>query len=122
MSFMLRNVRGAAREVMHKWYRGRVERSLRDYGLKYEDTFIEHPEVLEAISRLPPEVQQARQRRINRAFDISAKKKPLEGAARDNQDPWERYMTKELAQVQAERREYELLNGWHFRGFSNPWK
>lgn len=46
-------------------------------GLKLEDLYVEHPDVVKALSRLPPDVLRARELRIKRAFDLSLKKKAI---------------------------------------------
>jgi len=47
------------------------------YGLIYDDLRIVNDDVREALSRLPPSVLAARDRRIKTAFDLSLKHKHL---------------------------------------------
>ncbi|CAM9910247.1 unnamed protein product [Choristocarpus tenellus] len=71
-------------------YKKSMDRKLRHYGLKLEDLYIEEsPDVGEALSRLPPEEIQARNRRLMRAFDISLKRVPLPQHIQDVQKPFE---------------------------------
>ncbi len=77
----------------------------------YDDTLIETPQVLLAISRLPKDVRIARERRIQRAFDLSTKQKecPVEFQPKD---PFDSYLTPYLNQINREGLERSVKN--HF--------
>ncbi|CAM9309275.1 unnamed protein product [Discosporangium mesarthrocarpum] len=93
-------------------YKRSMDRKLRAFGLKYDDLRMEEsPDVGEALKRLPKEELVARQRRLMRAFDISLKRTPLPQHIQDVQKPFEPYLADAIKQVQAEKKERELLNG-----------
>ena len=64
-----------------KWYQGRVNTELAQFGLRYHDCLVETDNYLKAVERLPMQEQIDRQRRIKRAADISLKKKYLAPAS-----------------------------------------
>mmetsp|Transcript_2211 Transcript_2211/g.2300 ORF Transcript_2211/g.2300 Transcript_2211/m.2300 type:complete len:105 (-) Transcript_2211:97-411(-) len=57
-----------------KQYQAIVAARLAPYGLKYNDLLVETEDVKGALTRIDPDILLERERRIKRAFDISAKK------------------------------------------------
>ncbi|KAJ1443500.1 ubiquinol:cytochrome c oxidoreductase 14 kDa subunit [Ochromonadaceae sp. CCMP2298] len=90
-------------------YRGIVAARLRTYGLRYDDLLIETPDMHKALSRTDADVRLARERRIKRAFDLSAKKKalPIEIAMKD--EPMKMYLNGQIDVAIAEREQKQLL-------------
>jgi len=72
---------------------------------------IESDDVKKALSRISPDVLQERERRIKRAFDLSAKRKelPIEYSEKNPFDP---YLRNHTDIAKAERQEREVLNGY----------
>jgi len=91
-------------------YRGVVGGRLKKFGLKYDDLLIEQQDVMKALGRIDKTTLVERERRIKRAFDLSAKRKEL---PRELQayDPFDLYLHQKVAAAQREREEKELLNG-----------
>lgn len=79
-------------------------------GLTYHDAIAEGPAIQKAISRLPLDMQEARERRIRRAFDLSAKKMYL--PKDQQQDPWREFEVVDaiMARTQMEYDEMKHLN------------
>jgi ubiquinol-cytochrome c reductase subunit 7 len=78
-------------------------------GLLYDDLRIETPIVTEAVRRLPQDVQDARDRRIQKAFDLSVKKTVLPESewVLDDQDiPYLAPYLEEVEREFAERQEF----------------
>mmetsp|Transcript_24804 Transcript_24804/g.22526 ORF Transcript_24804/g.22526 Transcript_24804/m.22526 type:complete len:105 (-) Transcript_24804:51-365(-) len=90
-------------------YRNSLRKSLAEYGLKYEDILVENDEVLKALSRLDPQALKEREMRIKRAFDLSAKKKVIPVELQVG-DPLSFYLKPHLDEIEAERKEREILN------------
>lgn len=90
-------------------YQKAVSKRLAMYGLKLEDLYVEEPSVEKALSRLPPDVLQARERRIKRAFDLSAKKKTMPEELWDKK-PLEEYMESHIQIAKAEEDEKKSIN------------
>jgi ubiquinol-cytochrome c reductase subunit 7 len=75
-------------------------------GLKYDDLLMETPEVTEAIRRLHPDEQIARQQRLKIAFDLSVKQDflPKEKWLKPEEDlPYLRPIIQEVIQEKKER-------------------
>ncbi|TFJ84295.1 hypothetical protein NSK_004286 [Nannochloropsis salina CCMP1776] len=83
---------------------------LNNYGLRYQDLFLEDQAVTKAIHHLSPEEQLARERRIKRAIEISLKKKYLPADLQKMQTPLKPYLSHALDEVEAEETERKLLN------------
>lgn len=62
-----------------------------------------------ALARLPKQLQQARVRRIQRAQDLSVKRKFLPDHLQMSYDPYQSYLGGLLDEVQAEMRERAML-------------
>lgn len=60
-------------------YAAAVEKSLRKYGLRYDDLLdpLQDPDTAEALRRIPKEEYDMRQQRLKRAMDASLKHTPL---------------------------------------------
>lgn len=58
-------------------------------GLQYQDILVENDLLQKAVSRLPPEAQLERNRRIQRALDLSAKHEEIPEGKQCN--PWQDY-------------------------------
>ena len=80
-------------------------------GLKLDDLIIETPEMLKALDRVPREQQVERERRIKRAFDLSAKRKTLPGEYAPS-NVFDSYLVDAIAKVEAEEEERKILNGY----------
>ena len=85
-----------------------MSRELRKHGLMVEDILIEEGAMATAVSRLPDEVRQGRDRRQIRAMDLSLKGKYLSEEEQQSYDPMQSYMGKlieksELEAVQLEK-------------------
>ena len=93
-----------------KVYKGIVGARLKAAGLKYDDLVLETADFQKAMSRTTADVQEDRQRRIRRAFDLSAKKKACPSEVADA--PLDFYIDKQLERAQLEREEREALNGY----------
>uniref|UniRef100_A0A7I4A6G9 Uncharacterized protein n=1 Tax=Physcomitrium patens TaxID=3218 RepID=A0A7I4A6G9_PHYPA len=117
------------------WYRGKVSKELKKYGLRYDDLYDEMHDfdIMEALHRLPTQVTDYRYQRLKRAMDCGFKHKYLDkkmqdcilvycGNAREQQvvatsimvndnqakqTPFEFYLQDTLAQVKRERIERE---------------
>mmetsp|Transcript_2286 Transcript_2286/g.3509 ORF Transcript_2286/g.3509 Transcript_2286/m.3509 type:complete len:123 (+) Transcript_2286:90-458(+) len=85
------------------------EARLKYYGLNADDIRIEYPHVQVALERLSPEEKLARERRILRAFDLSAKKK---GMPEDQQfDPYaNRYLQDLVKDAKEEQNIRKAIN------------
>mmetsp|Transcript_14970 Transcript_14970/g.25567 ORF Transcript_14970/g.25567 Transcript_14970/m.25567 type:complete len:138 (-) Transcript_14970:216-629(-) len=94
-------------QAIGKHYAKGVEKELRKIGLRYEDLIIETPDVQEALRRLPPDVLEARHKRILRAGDLSAKHTYLPDHIQAAQKPLESYLAVELDKVRDEIIEQE---------------
>ena len=94
------------------YYQGMVGKSLRQYGLKYEDILVETDAVKKAVSWLSPEEREARHRRQVRALDLNMKRNYLPQDVQDMQDPFEPYLTKNLEEVEKLQKEREELTKW----------
>uniref|UniRef100_A0A7S2FYD9 Cytochrome b-c1 complex subunit 7 n=1 Tax=Florenciella parvula TaxID=236787 RepID=A0A7S2FYD9_9STRA len=95
-----------------KVYQAGVVQRLNQYGLKYDDILNESdPDVKIALSRMPGDLQVARDRRLKRALDISFKKKPLPADFQKTLTPLEPYMESIVDEMRSLRLERELLNG-----------
>ena len=73
-------------------YQGMVSKKLAALGLKLEDCYVETPDVEKALKRLDPQEMLERERRIKRAFDLSAKKKYLPEEMQEKVDPLGLYL------------------------------
>ncbi|GAB5030435.1 cytochrome b-c1 complex subunit 7-2-like [Nannochloropsis oceanica] len=91
-------------------YTRMVVGELNNYGLRYQDLFIEDPAVIKAVHHLSPEEQVSRERRIKRAIEISLKKKYLPTDLQKMQTPLKPYLSHALEEVEAEETERKLLN------------
>mmetsp|Transcript_6381 Transcript_6381/g.9564 ORF Transcript_6381/g.9564 Transcript_6381/m.9564 type:complete len:111 (-) Transcript_6381:86-418(-) len=94
-----------------KRYQASVARTLREYGLKYQDLLIEEmPEIKEALHRADPALLEARSRRLARAGDLSLKQKPLPEHIQQSYDPFDPYLTPLIEQVKLEMKEKRAIN------------
>jgi len=92
-----------------KQYKAIVGGRLAAVGLKYEDLMIEGPVLEKALSRTSPAIVVDRERRIKRAFDLSAKRKTL--YAQDQlKDPLDMYLEENLMTAELEEDERAALN------------
>mmetsp|Transcript_4036 Transcript_4036/g.12391 ORF Transcript_4036/g.12391 Transcript_4036/m.12391 type:complete len:113 (+) Transcript_4036:50-388(+) len=92
-------------------YQAEVTTTLNKYGLKYDDIKVEaDDDFKKALSRLTPEEQMLRTRRMKRAFDIDFKGKYLPDDLQKIQKPLEPYAEKLVDDAKARRIERELLN------------
>lgn len=82
-------------------YTNAVEYQLKKYGLRYDDLYDElwSIEVKDALDRLPPDVVLARNQRLKRALDISAKHTELPKELQEVQIPWASYLQPMLKRV-----------------------
>ena len=108
MSGIVRKVIGVAART----YQGMVSKRLAAFGLKLEDCYVESPDVEKALSRLDPQELLERERRIKRAFDLSAKKKYLPEEMQEKVDPLGLYLEDHIEIAKKEREERELLNNY----------
>ncbi|CAM9947739.1 unnamed protein product [Heterosigma akashiwo] len=83
---------------------------LREFGLRYEDLLIETDDVQKALDRATPEDIQSRNRRIQRAIDISLKRKPLPAQLQAIQEPFKHYLDYAIYEARLLRQERALLN------------
>lgn len=95
--------------VAAKQYQKMLGARLAAAGLRYDDLLIETDDVLKALDRIPPQELVERERRIKRAFDLSAKRKPLptEYAPTNVFQP---YLFDQVQNAKNEREEREILN------------
>ncbi|XP_024386767.1 cytochrome b-c1 complex subunit 7-2, mitochondrial [Physcomitrium patens] len=91
------------------WYRGKVSKELKKYGLRYDDLYDEMHDfdIMEALHRLPTQVTDYRYQRLKRAMDCGFKHKYLDKKMQAKQTPFEFYLQDTLAQVKRERIERE---------------
>mmetsp|Transcript_2212 Transcript_2212/g.2301 ORF Transcript_2212/g.2301 Transcript_2212/m.2301 type:complete len:108 (-) Transcript_2212:87-410(-) len=94
-----------------KQYQAIVAARLAPYGLKYNDLLVETEDVKGALTRIDPDILLERERRIKRAFDISAKKKFL-APEFQSADTFDFYLKKDVEKVQLEREEREIINSF----------
>mmetsp|Transcript_4691 Transcript_4691/g.4835 ORF Transcript_4691/g.4835 Transcript_4691/m.4835 type:complete len:110 (-) Transcript_4691:269-598(-) len=96
-----------------KSYQGLVGSKAGSVGIKYQDLLIEHDDVAKAISRIEPDILHDRERRIKRAFDLSAKKKLLPDEKREGaQITFDAYLEKNMQLANRDREERNILNGY----------
>jgi len=105
-----------------KRYQAGVGAKLREYGLKYEDVLIEQdPDITAALARLPPHEAEARKRRIQRALDLSFKKKALSPEIQGLQgDPYHDQVRTIALECEEERLEREELLDLTPPGWEKP--
>ena len=95
-----------------KTYQGMVSKRLAAYGLKLEDAYVETPDMEKALNRIDPQVLVERERRIKRAFDLSAKRKELPLDMQQKVDPLGLYLEEHLEIAKRDREEREQLNNY----------
>merc|ERR1711934_283579 len=83
-------------------YMGMYGKQLKKFGLRFEDVYVETPEVMEAVGRLSPAEQEERSMRIKRAIDLSFKKTYLPSGMQAAHDPFKVYLADNLKQVEDE--------------------
>eukprot|EP00937_MAST-01D_sp_MAST-1D-sp2_P002438 g2438.t1 len=100
-------------KTLQKMYQKSLTPTLRAYGLRYDDLVNEwHPDVQDALARLPPAEVEARKRRMQRAIDLDFKKKKLSPELQAMQpDPFEPVIQNAIEEAEAERTEREELLG-----------
>merc|ERR1711974_50135 len=76
-------------------------------GLRRHDLLVEYPDVVEAIKRLPVVESEARDRRLQRAFDLDMKREVLPEEEWTKPDEDEEYLSPYIAEVMRERLERE---------------
>lgn len=98
-------------EMISRWYLKKLGDRLSKMGMTVHDAMAETGVVEKAISRLPAEMQVARQMRIKRAFDLSQKHVEIPEAARE--DPFREFKTVHavLRATQMEHDERRHLTG-----------
>lgn len=92
-------------------YQASVGAELRRYGLRYDDLLNEYDdEVKHALSKLPPEEIELRNKRLKRAMDLDLKKTYLSAELQEKEDVWNPYLrtrVEALKQKQLERQTYD---------------
>jgi hypothetical protein len=88
-------------------YRRKVGGDLSKYGLRFEDTLIETPDVTKAIALMTPVEQHERTKRMMMAIDCDLKKVHLPEAMQRDFDPWAGRLCDLVEQVKNERVEQE---------------
>ncbi|GAB5366656.1 hypothetical protein AAMO2058_001162300 [Amorphochlora amoebiformis] len=95
--------------VCKEAYCGQLVRQLNKYGLRYDDLLIEtDPDVMTAISRLPPRERALRQMRLKRALDCELKHSYVPEQLWDKQGD-HRYLTPLIEKARKERLEKSYL-------------
>ena len=95
-----------------RWYQKKVGSTLAKYGLRYEDVWIEHPDVEKALHYLPKKEVIERNRRIKRAMHLSMTHTYLPKEIQAIQTPHKSYLA-EAVEVQRQiREEKERLNNF----------
>lgn len=92
-------------------YRNNVASRLAEYGLKHDDILVETEDVVTAVSRMNPEEAALRQRRIRRAFDLSAKHEHMHIDPKNfNADDYlTSYLGDDVAEAEKEREEFNVI-------------
>eukprot|EP01138_Halocafeteria_seosinensis_P009697 gb/GECG01009908.1/.p1 GENE.gb/GECG01009908.1/~~gb/GECG01009908.1/.p1 ORF type:complete len:136 (+),score=14.81 gb/GECG01009908.1/:1-408(+) len=100
--------------AISRWKRRILTQRLAQMGLCYHDVLKESPSIELGVSRLPADMQEARERRIRRAFDLSLKKMYIPDA--QQQDPWREFefVDKVFRETQKEYDERKHLNDEHW--------
>mmetsp|Transcript_84614 Transcript_84614/g.182414 ORF Transcript_84614/g.182414 Transcript_84614/m.182414 type:complete len:120 (+) Transcript_84614:35-394(+) len=95
-----------------KAYKNNLARRLAAYGVHYDDLLVETVDVKVAVSRLPEEQLIARQRRIKRAFDLSAKHEHMhvDKNAFNADDYLKSYLGDAIEEAKTERLEIQAMN------------
>jgi len=89
-------------------YAKSVETHLRGWGLRYDDLTSEGNQDLQrALRLLPPDVWDARRRRLQRCTDMSAKHTHLSHQAEAAQQPWLPYISPLVNDLEKRRHEME---------------
>ena len=89
-------------------YARAIEGHLRGWGLRWDDLTSEgNQDLQKALRLLPPEVWDARKRRLQRCTDMSAKHVQLKGEAYRAQQPWLSYITPLVNDLEKRRHEME---------------
>ena len=97
-------------QMLAKSYQKSLGKTLRAYGLKYDDIINEwNPDTQAAIERMSPEDQEARTRRLQRALDLSFKRKALSPELQQMQRPFQSEIRGHIEECEAERVEKEAL-------------
>ncbi|KAJ8645133.1 hypothetical protein MRB53_006881 [Persea americana] len=88
-----------------------LSKRLRKYGLRYDDLYdpMYDLDIKEALARLPREIVDARNQRLQRAMDLSMKHEYLPEDLQALQTPFRSYLQDMLALVKKEREEREAL-------------
>jgi len=87
-------------------YANALEHSLRAWGIRYDDLTPEgNEDYFRAVRLLPTDVSEARDRRLGRCVDMSAKHVHLDGEAYEAQQPWAVYVAPLVEDL--EKRRYE---------------
>ena len=95
-----------------RWYQKKVGSSLSKYGLRYEDIWIEHPDVEKALQYLPKKELVERNRRIKRAMHLSMTHTYLPKEIQAVQTPNKSYLAKRVEEQRLIREERERLNNF----------
>ena len=105
--FLSRMMKTGPLQSLGRLYARSMEQHLRGWGLRYDDLTSEGNQDLQrALRLLPPDVWEARRRRLQRCTDMSSKHVHLEGQARQAQLPWLSYVTPLVHDL--EKRRYEM--------------
>ena len=89
-------------------YAKSLEKQLRWWGLRWDDLTSEGNQDLQrALRLLPPDVWDARRRRLQRCTDMSAKHVQLKDQAEKAQQPWLSYVTPLVNDLEKRRFEME---------------
>ncbi|KAL1833127.1 hypothetical protein DCAR_0103191 [Daucus carota subsp. sativus] len=100
-----------ARSPLARMHRLAVDRSIRKYGLRYDDLYDPQfsLDVQEALNRLPKEVVHARNQRLKRCMDLSMKHSYLSKEMQAMQTPFRTYIQEMMVVVLREKAERKAL-------------
>mmetsp|Transcript_539 Transcript_539/g.963 ORF Transcript_539/g.963 Transcript_539/m.963 type:complete len:116 (+) Transcript_539:142-489(+) len=102
---------GSMLRAMRNWNRREMEKSLRRYGLYYDDLLNEYdPEVAKAIDQLPEWERELRNKRIKRATDLDLKKTYLAPELQAQIDVWNPYIRKRIRVLKEQRLEKQIAD------------
>lgn len=92
-------------------YKASVGNELRRYGLRYDDLLNEYdPIVKEALSKLPPEEMELRNKRLKRAIDLDLKKTYLPEELQAKEDIWNPYLRTRIEAIKQKAVEKQIYD------------
>lgn len=92
-------------------YQASVGAELRRYGLRYDDLLNEFDdEVKHALSKLPPEEIEMRNKRLKRAIDLDVKKTYLPEHLQEKEDVWNPYLRSRVDSLKQKRLEQQTYD------------